>query len=133
MCIWFWVLNKSFLLIQRPIEILYARFWKFRINLLLNVPMPDKVKKIKLNFYFHTPLWYLKRFYEGRKGLHKTSWGTTKKCENKNFELNFILIVFWNARVGTCHIWILSDYSKEVLLLSCKLPTNYNIMSSIFL
>ena len=46
--------------------------------------MPDKVKKIKLNFYFHTPLWYLKRFYEGRKGLHKTSWGTTKKCENKN-------------------------------------------------
>ena len=28
--------------------------------------------KIKLNFYFHTSLWCLKRFYEGLKGLHKT-------------------------------------------------------------
>ena len=27
---------------------------------------------IELNFYFHTSLWYLKRFYEGLKGLHKT-------------------------------------------------------------
>ena len=40
--------------------------------------------KIELNFYFHTSLWYLKRFYEGLKGLHKIFWGTTKKCENKN-------------------------------------------------
>ena len=28
-------------------------------------------EKIKLNFYFHTSLWCLKRFYEGLKGLHK--------------------------------------------------------------
>ena len=40
--------------------------------------------KVNLNFYFHTSLWSLKRFYEGLKGLHKTFWGTTKKCENKN-------------------------------------------------
>ena len=40
--------------------------------------------KIKLNLYFHTSLWCLKRFYEGLKGLHETFWGTTKKCENKN-------------------------------------------------
>ena len=40
--------------------------------------------KIKLNFYFHTSLWCLKRFYEGLKGLHKTFWDTTKKCKNKN-------------------------------------------------
>ena len=33
--------------------------------------------KINLNFYFHTSLWCL-------KGLHKTFWGITKKCENKN-------------------------------------------------
>ena len=25
--------------------------------------------KIELNFYFHTSLWCLKRFYEGLKGL----------------------------------------------------------------
>ena len=28
--------------------------------------------KIKLNFYFHTSLWCLKRFYEGNYSLHKT-------------------------------------------------------------
>ena len=40
--------------------------------------------KINLNFDFHFSLWCLKRFYEGHQGLHKTFWGTTKKCENKN-------------------------------------------------
>ena len=47
-------------------------------------PNPGQREKIKLNFYFHTSLWSRKRFYEGLKGLHKTFWGTTKKCENKN-------------------------------------------------
>ena len=28
-------------------------------------PKPGQRKKIKLNFYFNTSLWYLKRFYEG--------------------------------------------------------------------
>ena len=31
-------------------------------------------------------------FYEDLKGLHKIFWGTTKKCENKNFELNFLVV-----------------------------------------
>ena len=35
-------------------------------------PIPDEEKKIKLNFYFYTSLWCLKRFYKGLKGLHKT-------------------------------------------------------------
>ena len=34
-------------------------------------PDPGRRGKIDLNFYFHTSLWYLKRFYEGLKG-HKT-------------------------------------------------------------
>ena len=29
-------------------------------------------EKVNLNFYFHTSLWCLKRFYVGPKGLHKT-------------------------------------------------------------
>ena len=45
-------------------------------------PNPGRREKINLNFNFHTFLWCLKRFYEGLKGLHKTFWGTTKKCEN---------------------------------------------------
>ena len=47
-------------------------------------PNPGLKEKINLNVYFHTSLWCLKRFYEGLKGLHKTFWDTTKKCENKN-------------------------------------------------
>ena len=43
-------------------------------------PNPGRREKINLNFYFHTSLWCLKRFYEGLKGLK----GTTKKRENKN-------------------------------------------------
>ena len=34
-------------------------------------PNPGRREKSKLNFYFHTSLWCLKRFYEGLKGLHK--------------------------------------------------------------
>ena len=61
-------------------------------RLTLNVPIPKKRKN--LNFYFHTSLWCLKRFYEGLKSLHKTFWGTTKKCEIRNlsFNLSFISI-----------------------------------------
>ena len=35
-------------------------------------PNPGRRVKSNLNFYFHTSLWSLKRFYEGFKGLHKT-------------------------------------------------------------
>ena len=45
--------------------------------------------KINVDFYFHTSLWCLERFYEGLQGLHKTFWGTTKKCETKTFKLIF--------------------------------------------
>ena len=53
----------------------------------LNVPRISKTCieiKIKLNFYFYPSLLYVKRFYEGPKGLYKTVWGITKKFENKN-------------------------------------------------
>ena len=35
-------------------------------------PNPGQSEKIKLNFYFRTSLWCLKRFYEGLKGIHNT-------------------------------------------------------------
>ena len=68
--------------------------------LTLPVPIPDK-EKINLNFYFRTSLWYLKRFYEDLKDLHKGLWGTTKNCENKNLSLIFYFnINFLNAQDG---------------------------------
>ena len=45
------------------------------INLTLPAPCISEgcIKiKVNLNFYFHTFLWCLKRFYAGLKGLHKT-------------------------------------------------------------
>ena len=54
------------------------------LSLTIPVPIPDEEKKIKLNFYFHTSLWCLKRFYECLKGPHKTFKGITKKCEDKH-------------------------------------------------
>ena len=47
-------------------------------------PNPGRREKTKLNFYFHTSLWCLKRFYECLKGPHKTFKGITKKCEDKH-------------------------------------------------
>ena len=38
-------------------------------DLNLPVPIQDLEKKSKLDFYFHTSLWCLKRFYEGLNGL----------------------------------------------------------------
>ena len=53
-------------------------------SIFLTIPVPTRREKINLNFYFQTSLWCLKRFYKSLTGLHKTFWGTTKKCENKN-------------------------------------------------
>ena len=61
--------------------------------------------KIKLNCYFHTSLWCIKRFYEGLYGLHKTFWGTTKKSENKNLSL---LSLFIRDRDGKS--WITNNF-----------------------
>ena len=49
----------------------------------INSSRPDtgRSENINLYFYFHTSLWYLKRFYET---FHKSFWGTTKKNENKS-------------------------------------------------
>ena len=59
--------------------------------LTLPAPIPGKEKKI--TFYFHTSFWCLKRFHEALKVLHKTFWGTTKKCEKENLSKFFILIL----------------------------------------
>ena len=61
---------------------------------------------VPLNFYFHTFLWCLKNLYEGLKGLHTAFWGTTKKNE-KNFQVNFFLVVQNQDRKGQkpCSKW----------------------------
>ena len=48
-------------------------------------PDPGQSEKIYLKFYF--------------KGLHKTFWGATKKCENK-YQVLFFNTTFRNARGG---------------------------------
>ena len=50
-------------------------------------PNPRQRKKVKLNFYFHTSLWYLKRFYEG-KAFIKPFEAPQRSAEIK-IQLNF--------------------------------------------
>ena len=47
-------------------------------------PDPEFKEKINLDFYFHTSLSYLKRFYEGCKDLHKTFRDISKISKNRN-------------------------------------------------
>ena len=88
----FWTYNN--LILQRQYDSICRHGFDYgfysskdlTINLLIPFrPNPGRREKIKLNFYFHTSFWCLKRFYEGLKGLCKTFWGTTKKYENKNW------------------------------------------------
>ena len=53
-------------------------------------------------------MWYLKSFYEGLRGLHKTFWGNTKKCDYFN-------VIFRNARDrnGNHCIWSLLGYQDH--------------------
>ena len=62
--------------------------------------------KIKLNLYFRTSFCCLKRFYEGLQGLHKTFYGTTKKCKNK------YLTWFSSSRIGTERVKLQSVSQK---------------------
>ena len=41
---------------------------------------PGRREKINLNFYFHTSLWCLRRFYEGLKGLQFLFYYNFLKC-----------------------------------------------------
>ena len=88
------------------------------------VPIPDEKKKIKLDIYLHTSLWCLKRFYEGLQGLHKTFWGTRKKCENKNISEFFFNTTFWNAQDR-------KDYGAFLTVVLCRIFTSLHKWSNI--
>ena len=90
-------LNKSFWLSKCYLQTEFEQklsqsFYISFILLTLSAPCISEscIKiKINLNFYFHTSLCCLKRFYEDIKGLHKTFSGTAKKSENKNLSWFF--------------------------------------------
>ena len=74
----------------------------------LTIPAPsisDSCTKIKTNFYFHTSLWCLIRFYEGLSGLHKTFWDTTMKCKNKKSSLFSLFLSMTNMKQITYTWW----------------------------
>ena len=85
-CYWYWIFKTE----PNKWNIVQTYLKKGYLTLL--VPIPDEEKKINWNFYFHTSLWCVKRFYEGLIGLHKTLWGNTKKCYKKKF---FFWFLFW--------------------------------------
>ena len=50
--------------------------------------------KIKLNFYFHTSLWCLKRFYE----TFMKPFEAPQRCENKNLNQFFLFARDWDGK-----------------------------------
>ena len=78
--------------------------------LTLNVPCISESYneiKIKLNFYFHTSLWCLKRSVKKKNfnvifSLSGIGTGRvkhhTKKCENKNLTLFFRFVPDWDSK-----------------------------------
>ena len=68
---WFLYDWENWLLINRWMPIIIVTMF---ISSVINpsLPGPERREKINLNFYVPTSLWYLKRFYEDLKGLHKT-------------------------------------------------------------
>ena len=67
----FFLFRKYFIL---HLSVSFVKTPLFVMSNLTNVlnpfrPNPGRREKIKLNFYFHTYLWCLKRLYEGLKGL----------------------------------------------------------------
>ena len=76
----------------------FREWWQ----IVINPPRPDPKQrgKINLNFYFHTSLWCLKRFYEGHcVESVQTFWSTTKRFENKNLTQFLFQYSFRNERV----------------------------------
>ena len=67
---------------------------------------PDKEKTLAA-FFISQFLWCFKRFYEDLKGIHKTSWGTKKNCENN---------IDWNARDGKSWecVWTIAEVESSV-------------------
>ena len=51
--------------------------------------------RMNISTNFHASLWCLKKFFEGFKGLHKTFWGTTEKCENTQRRRLTLIIPFF--------------------------------------
>ena len=72
--------------------------------LTFSVPFSKKEKKINLNFYFHTSLWCLKRFYEGLKGFHKTF-----KAFIKPFEAPFVRTFQWTSSECLINVTVIKN------------------------
>ena len=81
---------------MKPCEV-PQRSVKIKINPYL--PNPRQRKEIELNFYFHTSLWCLKRFYEGLKGLKP--FEAPQRSVKMKIKLNFYFnTTFRNALDG---------------------------------
>ena len=68
---------------------------------------PRRREKINLNFYFHTSLWCLKRFYEGLKGLYKPFEAPQRSVKQK------LKLIFISVQLSETH---------GTLRVSCRKP-----------
>ena len=65
-----------------------------------NPSCPGRREKIDLKFLFSHVFVVPQKVLWRSLGLHKTFWGTSKKCENKNLLDFYFNINFLNAQEG---------------------------------
>ena len=80
-------LRKSVNMYIWTISILRQLFIRDSSTLNPSRPDPGRREKVNLNFYFHTSLWWLKRFYEGLKPFE-----APQRSVKVKFKLIFILL-----------------------------------------
>ena len=104
------------------IPVIFSCFFLVIFCFLVTLPVPfiseSCMKIINLNFYSHTSFWCLRSFYEGIQGLHKTFWGTTKKCEN-----NFLSL----SEIGTEKVNVYSTNHRMQCLRTLIGSTNFEV------
>ena len=93
-----------------------------------SLPNPKPREKNNINFYFHTSLRYLKKFYEGLKNLIKLLRHHNEVWKQK-FKLNFALIQFsklnGEERLNDVHI-VLTCYKAAWKKLDAGFSSNWN-------
>ena len=62
------VVYEKELRLKEVMKVIYCRFVRAAVEFLISSSRPSPGQRKKINFFFCTSLWCLKRFYEGRKG-----------------------------------------------------------------
>ena len=93
--------------------------WKSKFDLNPCLLNSGRREKIMLNFYFHTSLWWLKRFYEGLRGWNNIQYSSTSivfgwifHSSLRSVETTYNMVVHLLCSVGSFILLLLKHVFK---------------------